>query len=235
MYGKNFYELNTKYKPEKKNSFIKIFNEKNYSLYKLKLKKNKYYKIDNSNFYIYNTKVFVFNESNKPHRSDLIKSSKPIVIRANENSFCYILFQKKTTLKLKKEKKFLKNPKIIYKKILKLEKYWGDISTLYSNKNGAAKIINMKKDSQSSMEFHINKIESYFISKGFVNLGIRFGRAKQRIINLKKNHCFLMKPGTMHMRMAINDSQIIELSNKDSDNDSIIVHDGLKFKFKEII
>ena len=43
-----------------------------------------------------------------------------------------------------------------------------------------------------------------------------------------------MKPGTMHMRMASKESQIIELSNKDSDNDSIIVHDGLNFKFKEI-
>ena len=40
-----------------------------------------------------------------------------------------------------------------------------------------------------------------------------------------------MLPGTMHMRMARLDTQIIEMSTKDNDNDSIIVHDGKKFKF----
>ena len=42
-----------------------------------------------------------------------------------------------------------------------------------------------------------------------------------------------MLPGTMHMRMAKLDSQIIEMSTKDNDDDSIIVHDGKKFKFVE--
>lgn len=233
MYGKDFNQLNTKYNPEKKNGYSKIFFEKNYSLYKLILKKNKFYKICNSDFFIYNTNGFTF-KNNEPHKSEIFKSFKPIIIKAIKNSFCYVMFQRKSELKIKKEKKFLKNPKVIYKKILKLNKYWGDISTLYSNKKGAAKIINMKKGTQSSMEFHINKIESYFISKGFIELGIRYGRAKQKIINLKKNSSFFMKPGTMHMRMAAEDSQIVELSNKDSDNDSIIVHDGLKYKFKEL-
>ena len=41
-----------------------------------------------------------------------------------------------------------------------------------------------------------------------------------------------MKPGTIHMRMARQDTKIIEMSNKDSDSDSIIVHDGNKYKFK---
>ena len=39
-----------------------------------------------------------------------------------------------------------------------------------------------------------------------------------------------MKPGTMHMRMAKN-CRIIEMSNRDMDSDSIIVHDGKKYKF----
>ena len=41
-----------------------------------------------------------------------------------------------------------------------------------------------------------------------------------------------MLPGTMHMRMAKKDTIIIEMSNKDDDKDSIIVHDGKKYKFK---
>ena len=82
------------------------------------------------------------------------------------------------------------------------------------------------------MEFHINKHESYFILEGELDIGLRFGRAKQRITKLKKNNIFTMLPGTMHMRMAKKDTIIIEMSNKDDDKDSIIVHDGKKYKFK---
>ena len=32
----------------------------------------------------------------------------------------------------------------------------------------------MKKNTQSSMEFHINKKENYFIEYGEMNLGIRY-------------------------------------------------------------
>ena len=56
---------------------------------------------------------------------------------------------------------------------------------------------------------------------------------KQKIIKLTKNCSFLMLPGTMHMRIAKLDTQIIEMSTKDRDDDSIIVHDGKKFKFIE--
>ena len=234
MFVKTFNELNTRYRPLAKRKIFKIFNEKNYSLYKLNFKKNEFYKIKNSNFFIFNCKKIIFSNKFDKHKSDLIKSSKPLIFKTIENSFCYIIFQNQSELKINKVRRLLSNQKITYKKVTKLKKYWGEIITLFSNKKGAAKIINMNKGTQSSMEFHIKKIESYYISKGLIKLGIRFGRAKQKVVNLKKNDCFLMKPGTMHMRMANKESQIIELSNKDSDNDSIIVHDGLNFKFKEI-
>ena len=41
-----------------------------------------------------------------------------------------------------------------------------------------------------------------------------------------------MLPGTMHMRMAKKDTIIIEMSNKDDDKDSIIVHDGKNISLK---
>lgn len=234
MYGKTFKELNTKYTPLKKKYFSKIFYEKNYSLYRIALKKNKYYKINNTNFYLYNCENITFTKQKKRHNSNLIKSSKSLTFKATKNSYCYILFQGKTNLKMKNVKRLSNVISVKYKKIITIKKYWGEIITLFSNHKGAAKIINMNKKTQSSMEFHIKKIESYYISKGLIKLGIRFGRAKQKIINLKNNDCFLMKPGTMHMRMAHKKSQIIEMSNKDSDNDSIIVHDGLNFTFKNI-
>ena len=42
-----------------------------------------------------------------------------------------------------------------------------------------------------------------------------------------------MLPGTMHMRMAKKNTTILEMSNNDDDTDSIIVHDGKKYNFKE--
>ncbi len=90
----------------------------------------------------------------------------------------------------------------------------------------------MKKNTQSSMEFHINKKENYFIEYGEMNLGIRYSRGLNGLIKLKKNNSFLMKPGTMHMRMAKKNCRIIEMSNRDMDSDSIIVHDGKKYKFR---
>ena len=135
------------------------------------------------------------------------------------------------------EKDLLRNKKntnrIYYIKHRNIKKYWGNILTLLTNKKGAVKIINMKNNTQSSMEFHINKKESYYINFGKLYLGLRYGRAKQKIIKLNKNNVFLMKPGTMHMRMSKNDTNIIEMCTADSNNDSIIVHDGKKYKFYE--
>ena len=67
---------------------------------------------------------------------------------------------------------------------------------------------------------------------GELDIGIRYSRALNTIIKLKQSHSFLMKPGTMHMRMARQDTKIIEISTRDFDNDSIIVHDGKNYKFK---
>ena len=81
-------------------------------------------------------------------------------------------------------------------------------------------------------EFHIKKQESYYIYEGELDIGLRYSRAKQKITKLKKNNIFTMMPGTMHMRMAKKNTIIIEMSNKDDDTDSIIVHDGKTYKFK---
>ena len=90
----------------------------------------------------------------------------------------------------------------------------------------------MNLNTQSSMEFHIQKKENYFLEKGEMDLGIRHSRGLNGLIKLRKNNSFLMQPGTMHMRMAKKNCKIIEMSTRDQDNDSIIVHDGKNYKFK---
>ena len=112
-----------------------------------------------------------------------------------------------------------------------LQKYWGSITTVYGDENFALKKIFMKKGTQSSMEYHIKKEETYYIYSGKLKLGLRVGRAENKFIILEKNDIYHIPVGLMHMRMALEDTVIIEWSNGDDDEDSNIVEDGKKYKF----
>ena len=113
------------------------------------------------------------------------------------------------------------------------EKYWGWIQTITANEDFTLKRIFMKAGTQSSMEYHVYKDENYFIEKGKLKLGFRIGRAKNVSLILNEMDTYNIPPGLMHMRMALEDTVIIEWSNKDNDSDSNIVEDGKTYQFKE--
>ena len=113
------------------------------------------------------------------------------------------------------------------------EKYWGSIQTIYADDEFTLKEIFMKAGTQSSMEYHLRKDEKYYIQSGKLRLGLRIGRAQNKSIILSKGDVYHVPPGLMHMRMAIEDTIIIEWSNKDDDHDSNIVEDGKSYKFVE--
>tara|TARA_B100000886_G_C20426982_1_gene494708 strand:- start:4536 stop:5255 length:720 start_codon:yes stop_codon:yes gene_type:complete len=237
MYGKKLKELNTKkaLKRIKDSSWVltKICSEHEYSYFKIQFKKNKIYSIKEKNFYIYvNSGGLIINKILFPHSSSFIFSKNKIYFKVKNKTSIYLFFFKESNLpKILHENKILKT-KIKKLKIQKKKKYWGKILNLINNKNGAAKIIYMYKNTQSSMEYHINKKENYYLDYGLLDLGIRYSRGINGLIKLKKNNSFSMKPGTMHIRIAKENSKIVEMSNKDDDRDSIIVHDGKKYKFK---
>ena len=91
----------------------------------------------------------------------------------------------------------------------------------------------MKKGTQGSMEFHTKKIESYYIDTGKLKLGLRIGRGQNKSLILNQGDVFHIQPGLMHMRMALEDTVIIEVSTKDDDGDSHLVFDGKTYKFEE--
>jgi mannose-6-phosphate isomerase-like protein (cupin superfamily) len=91
----------------------------------------------------------------------------------------------------------------------------------------------MKKGSQSSLEYHVVKDEFYYIYSGRLKLGTRIGRGENTSIMLEKGDVYHIPPGLMHMRIALEDTVIIEWSNKDADTDSIIVEDGRNYDFSE--
>jgi len=113
------------------------------------------------------------------------------------------------------------------------DKYWGYITTVFTSEDFALKEVFMKAGTQSSMEYHVRKDEYYYIQSGKLKVGMRIGRAQNKSLVLEKGDVFHIPPGLMHMRMALEDTVVIEWSNKDDDEDSNIVEDGMTYVFEE--
>lgn len=113
------------------------------------------------------------------------------------------------------------------------EKYWGRIETILAS-DIAGKRILVRKGGQSSLEFHVEKRETYYIHSGLIKIGLRIGRAENHSIILGPGDSYDVNPGVMHMRMALEDTVIIEASTKDSDADSFLVEDGQTYRHIEI-
>ena len=113
------------------------------------------------------------------------------------------------------------------------EKYWGRIETILSS-DIAGKRILVRKGGQSSLEFHVEKRETYYIHSGLLKIGLRIGRAENHSIVLGCGDSYDVNPGVMHMRMALEDTVIIEASTRDSDSDSYLVEDGQTYRHIEV-
>ena len=124
-----------------------------------------------------------------------------------------------------------KIPKIKHPK--KLKKYWGNILSFVNNDNYAGKVIYMKAGKQSSLEYHCNKTETYFLLSGKLKVGLRLGRAKNKSVVLNQGDTITIPVGLMHIRIALKDSIIIEVSTKDDNGDSHLVEEGRIYAHKE--
>jgi mannose-6-phosphate isomerase-like protein (cupin superfamily) len=113
------------------------------------------------------------------------------------------------------------------------EKYWGRIETILSDEV-AAKRIFVEKGGQSSLEFHLEKRESYYIHSGLLKVGLRIGRAENHSIVMRAGDSYDVRPGVMHMRMGLEDTVIIEVSTRDLDSDSYLVEDGQTYRHIDV-
>lgn len=152
-------------------------------------------------------------------------------IYAIEDSLIYIFRSKRYTGKYQKEvqvyEKYLDG--YVAKTYDNIKKYWGNIFTIV-NSTVCGKIINMNPNTQSSLEYHTNKKESYYLVDGILDIGVRIGKTKNFLINLKKNTIFTINPGLMHMRIARTKCKIVEISTYDNPSDTCIVEDGRIYK-----
>ncbi len=112
------------------------------------------------------------------------------------------------------------------------EKYWGRIESTVAQEF-AGKRITMCKGGQSSLEFHCHKAESYCVHSGLLKVGLRFGRAENGSVVLESGQSFTILPGLMHMRIALEETVLFEISTRDNDKDSHLVEDGRSYVHKE--
>ncbi|MFH1593017.1 MAG: hypothetical protein ABIB47_06660 [Candidatus Woesearchaeota archaeon] len=112
------------------------------------------------------------------------------------------------------------------------DKYWGRVESIFSE-NFTGKRIFMKAETQSSLEYHSHKKEAYVLQSGKLKVGLRIGRAENRSVILSPGDIYVIRPGLMHMRIALEDSVIIEVSTKDDDRDSHLVEDGRTYVHQE--
>ena len=162
-------------------------------------------------------------------------------IEAKTDSTTYIFSSGNTKLSEhigninQKKVKYAKNSDIInVKKTFDFrEKYWGSIESIVAD-DYAGKRIFMKKGGQSSLEYHIRKKEAYYIESGKLKVGLRVGRAENRSLILYPGEVYVVPQGLMHMRIALEDSVIMEISTKDDDKDSHLVEDGQKYTHQEV-
>ena len=97
----------------------------------------------------------------------------------------------------------------------------------------AGKRMVLQQQGQSSLEFHCHKTESYYLQSGKLKVGLRVGRGENTSVILLPGQTFTIMPGLMHMRIALEESVLLEISTADSDQDSHLVEDGKTYQHKE--
>ena len=107
------------------------------------------------------------------------------------------------------------------------EKYWGIIETMVNDLYTGKRLF-FKKGQHSSLHFHVQKTETYFIHSGQLLVRLRAGRGEDSFFKLLPGSTLRIPPGLMHQDGGLADTVIIEISTHDEDSDSFIVEDGQK-------
>lgn len=147
-------------------------------------------------------------------------------IRAEMDSTMYIFygFRNSSTSKISTE---------IQNTHDKREKYWGSIETVV-NRNFTGKRLFFEKGKNSSLHFHCNKKETYYIHSGKLLARLRAGRGEDHFFTLDTGSTLFIPPGLMHQDGGLEDTVIIEISTHDEDSDSFIVEDGEKYPMPKL-
>jgi len=108
-----------------------------------------------------------------------------------------------------------------------INKGWGSEIIFANNELYCGKLLNFDKGSRFSMHFHMEKDETWYISKGTVLLKwINTEDASNKQEILKEGDVVRNRPGEPHQVEALTDAVIFEVSTTHFDEDSYRIQRG---------
>lgn len=230
-YGRHFNEIEKQiYTPERRKKdwghFCRIADEKSYGMDRVIVNQGKVAVLEPKNYSGKEVMLYLESGEDLVEENNLIPEDTlffplgtlpcPIKIEAKKDSIIYAFFGSPKNDKdnvIKKSKTFDIR-----------HKDWAEnlIETIV-NREFSGKKIFYKKGNSSSLHFHCQKTETYFIHSGALFLRLRAGHAEDRYYVLGPGQAIKITPGLMHQAGGLADTVIIESSTHDEDTDGFMV------------
>jgi mannose-6-phosphate isomerase len=99
-----------------------------------------------------------------------------------------------------------------------VEKPWGRELWLAHTDKYALKIIEVKKGTRSSLQYHVKKHEHIYIDSGIVQVERENDQGHMETLVLRPGDVIENQPGRKHRTMAIEDARLIEVSTPELDD-----------------
>ena len=99
-----------------------------------------------------------------------------------------------------------------------VEKPWGRELWIAHTDRYALKLIEIKKDTRSSLQYHVRKHEHIFIDRGTLQLEWENDTGVIETLVLKAGDVVENKPGRKHRATALEDVRLIEVSTPELDD-----------------
>jgi mannose-6-phosphate isomerase-like protein (cupin superfamily) len=99
-----------------------------------------------------------------------------------------------------------------------VEKPWGREVWIAHTDRYALKLIEIKKDTRSSLQYHVRKHEHIFIDRGTLQLEWENDTGVMETLVLNAGEVVENKPGRKHRATALEDVRLIEVSTPELDD-----------------
>lgn len=108
-----------------------------------------------------------------------------------------------------------------------VQKGWGKEIIFINNDEYCGKLLCFEKDKKFSMHYHIKKKETWYVSKGsFILIWIETATGTTFTEYLKLGDVITNERGEPHQLIALEDSEVFEVSTKHYDDDSFRIWKG---------
>ena len=108
-----------------------------------------------------------------------------------------------------------------------VKKGWGKEVIFVNNDEYCGKLLCFKKDKKFSMHYHIKKKETWYVSKGrFILIWVETGTGTTHTEYLNVGDVITNERGEPHQLIALEDSEVFEVSTKHYDEDSFRMWKG---------